>query len=137
MKRSFDKNIEALNDVFEFTSEFVDSHNIDETAAFAATLAIEELFTNIVKYSGGGGEKLSILMNITGKKLVIQLTDFDVERFDLTRVKHVDVTKDLEERAVGGIGLHLVRNMVDKITYEYKDRVACITLIKQLEETNV
>jgi len=76
-------------------------------------------------------------MNITGKKLVIQLTDFDVERFDLTRVKHVDVTKDLEERAVGGIGLHLVRNMVDKITYEYKDRVACITLIKQLEETNV
>ena len=137
MKRSFKKSIDALDDVFEFTSRFVDSHDLDETTAFAANLAIEELFTNIVKYSGGGGETISILLNITGKNLVIRLTDFDVEKFDLTKVKHVDVGKTLDERAVGGIGLHLVRNVVDKITYEYKDRVACITLTKHLEEPNV
>lgn len=136
MKRSFEKNIDSLNDVFDFTSKFVDSHNIDDKTAFAVSLAIEELFTNIVKYSGGG-EKISILLNIKDKNLIIQLTDFDVEKFDLTKAKHLDVTKALEERAVGGIGLHLVRNMVDRITYEYKDRVACITLTKHLEESNV
>ncbi len=136
MKRSFEKNIDSLNDVFDFTSKFVDSHNIDDKTAFAVSLAIEELFTNIVKYSGGD-EKISILLNIKDKNLIIQLTDFDVEKFDLTKAKHLDVTKALEERAVGGIGLHLVRNMVDRITYEYKDRVACITLTKHLEESNV
>ncbi len=52
-------------------------------------------------------------------------------------MNNLDVTKTLEERRIGGIGLHLVRNVVDKITYEYEDRNACITLIKHLEDTNV
>ncbi len=137
MKRSFERNIDALHDVFDFTSKFADSNNVDETAAFAMNLAIEELFTNIVKYSSGGGNRISILLNICDKTLIIKLTDFDVEPFDITRADRVDVMKSLEERSVGGIGLHLVRNVVDKITYEYKDRVACITLIKHLEGTNV
>jgi anti-sigma regulatory factor (Ser/Thr protein kinase) len=67
----------------------------------------------------------------------MKITDFDVEKFDITRYDPADFGKTLEERKVGGIGLHLVRNLVDKITYEYEDRTACITLVKRLENRNV
>ena len=100
-------------------------------------LAIEELFTNIIKYSADSGSDISIHLDIAAGDLVIKITDFDVEAFDMTAADRVDIDKPLEERRVGGIGLHLVRNMVDKITYEYKDRKACITLVKHLEDSDV
>lgn len=65
--------------------------------------------------------------------LKICLTDFDVEPFDITKIKEVDVDQHLEERKVGGLGIHLVKQMMDDIHYEYKDRMSRITLIKHLE----
>lgn len=126
-----------MDDVFRFTSEFVDANQIDDSVSFAMNLAIEELFTNIIKYSADSGNDVSIHLDIAAGDLVIKITDFDVEAFDMTAAERVDVDKSLEDRKVGGIGLHLVRNMVDKITYEYKDRKACITLVKHLEDPNV
>ncbi len=38
----------------------------------------------------------------------------------------------IEERKVGGLGLHLVKSIVDKITYEYKDRHMQVTIMKEL-----
>jgi len=138
MHRSFRREVKAaLDDVFRFTSEFVGANPIDESVAFAMNLAIEELFTNIIKYSADSGSDVSIHLDITAGDLIIKITDFDVEAFDVTAADRVDVDKPIEERRPGGIGLHLVRNMVDKITYEYKDRKACITLVKHLEDSDV
>ena len=137
MQRSFNRNIAALDNVFAFTAEFSRENHLDESVSLAMNLAIEELFTNIVKYTTDTGNDISIHLNVLDGDLVVKITDFDVERFDVTRSDKVDVNKSLEERKVGGIGLHLVRNIVDKITYEYKDRTACITLVKHLEDLDV
>ncbi len=137
MQRSFSRNIAALDKVFAFTAEFSDETQLDESVSLAMNLAIEELFTNIVKYTTDTGNDISIHLNVLDGDLVVKITDFDVERFDITRADKVNVNKSLEERKVGGIGLHLVRNIVDKITYEYKDRTACITLVKHLEDLDV
>jgi anti-sigma regulatory factor (Ser/Thr protein kinase) len=137
MHKSFRRHIAALNDVFQFTAEFAGLNRIGESDSFAMNLALEELFTNIVKYSADNGQDVSVHLDIAGRDLVIKITDFDVEPFDVTRAKKVDPGKSLEERNVGGIGLHLVRNFVDKITYEYHERTACITLVKHLEDRNV
>ena len=137
MHRSFERDVAALENIFHFTDEFASANKIGKSATFAMNLAIEELFTNIVKYSADSGNDISIHLDIAGNDLVIKITDFDVERFDITEWSKVDVDRSLEERKVGGIGLHLVRNMVDKITYEYEARTACITLVKHLEDLNV
>lgn len=137
MERSFKKNIGALNVIFDFTSEFVESSDIDESTAFAMNLAIEELFTNIVKYGSKGDEVISLQLNTCGRELVIKIIDFNVEPFDITKAGRADVTQSLEERKVGGLGLHLVHNVVDKVSYEYKNRNAYITLTKHLEDSNV
>lgn len=137
MQRSFKRDISALNDVFRFTAEFAGASQIDKSVSLSVDLAIEELFTNIVKHTARGGDEISVDLEVVGNDLVVKITDFDVERFDITAANGIDVDKSLDEREAGGVGLHLVRNVIDDITYEYRNRTACVTLIKHLEDPDV
>ena len=47
------------------------------------------------------------------------MLDDDVEPFDITRAPDVDIDAPIEEREPGGLGLHLIRRMVDSVEYEY------------------
>ena len=47
------------------------------------------------------------------------LTDYDVEPFDVTQSPEVDVTLPIEQRRPGGLGLHLIRRLLDSIEYDY------------------
>jgi anti-sigma regulatory factor (Ser/Thr protein kinase) len=57
----------------------------------------------------------------------VSLTDFDVDRFDPTVRRDIDVDAPLAERTPGGLGVYLVLKMVDSIHYEYHDRQSKIT----------
>jgi serine/threonine-protein kinase RsbW len=93
---------------------------------------VEELFTNMVKYNPEATRDIALSMGQSNATLTVRLTDFDVAPFDVTRAPQVDVTKPLEERAIGGLGLHLVRQMADTIRYEYADGRSTITFTKTL-----
>ena len=58
--------------------------------------------------------------------------DFDVEAFDVPRVRRVDPGTPAGERQPGGLGIHLVRQIADSLEYEYKDRNSTITVTKKL-----
>jgi len=139
LKKSFKRSIDSLNGVFDFVGEFIETNKISEDFTFAINLAIEEVFTNLVKYNADHGGDVSVCLDLENDAVIMQLTDFDVEPFDITKRYKFDPNQSLEERQIGGIGLHLVRNLVDKITYEYRkgDRCACITMVKQLEDSDV
>ena len=47
------------------------------------------------------------------------LTDYDVEPFDVTKAPDADVKLPIEQRRPGGLGLHLIRRLLDSIEYEY------------------
>jgi serine/threonine-protein kinase RsbW len=49
----------------------------------------------------------------------VTLTDYDVEPFDVSRAPEVDVNLPIEQRRPGGLGLHLIRKLVDSLEYEY------------------
>jgi serine/threonine-protein kinase RsbW len=93
---------------------------------------VEELFTNMVKYNPDAIRDIALSFGQNNSTLTVRLTDFDVAPFDVTRAPPVDVTKPLEERAIGGLGLHLVRQMADTIRYEYADGRSTITFTKAL-----
>ena len=62
----------------------------------------------------------------------VALTDYDVEPFDVAQAPAVDVDLPIEQRRPGGLGLHLLRRMLDRIDYDYSpdDRVSRITFRK-------
>jgi serine/threonine-protein kinase RsbW len=93
---------------------------------------VEELFTNMVKYNPGNTRDIAISLGHTPDRLTVQLMDFDVDPFDVTKAPLVDVDKPLQERQIGGLGLHLVRKMADTLSYDYSDRRSTITFTRAL-----
>ncbi len=136
MERRFRRTVDALEEVFGFISEFAAGYRLGEDVVFRIKIAIEEVFVNMVRHNKGSDD---ILVNLTreGNKLIVSLTDFDVEAFDITRADEYDTRQPLDRRPIGRLGIHLVRNMVDEISYQYEDRQSRITLIKNLGKTDV
>ncbi|NIR50166.1 ATP-binding protein [candidate division KSB1 bacterium] len=133
MQKTFKRNLNSLEEIFDFVNEFIADYKLDDTASYTINLAVEELFTNMVKYGQNTKNDIQIELNKENNDLVISLTDYDVEPFDITKAKDVDVGQHLGERKVGGLGIHLVKKMMDEVNYEYKNRTSKITLIKHLE----
>jgi anti-sigma regulatory factor (Ser/Thr protein kinase) len=134
MEKKFKRELSALDDIFAFINEFMNTNKIDEAAGFAINLAIEELFTNMVEHNPRGAKDISIGLEREKNKLIITLIDFDAAPFDITKTKEVDTNQALEERPIGGLGIHLVKKMVDEIKYEYVNRESKIILTKNLEK---
>lgn len=137
MKKKFKRELTALDGIFGFVEDFTTTNRVGEDVTFSVKLAVEELFTNLLKHNTGGSDHIDIDLSREENKLVIVLKDFDVEPFDITQTKPVDIHQPLDERMIGGLGIHLVKSIVDKLTYEYKDRILCVTAIKNLEGKDV
>ncbi len=133
IERHFGRSLGSLEALFDFVAAFLSSQDLDPAHAFEIDLVVEELFTNMIKYNRGTGHDIAVALERTGPALTVRLRDFDVEPFDVTRAPAVDVTRPLEERSAGGLGLHLVRQVADSIGYDYRDRVSTITVVKRLE----
>ena len=133
MERQFDRNIEALTEIFLFLDEASQSLSLDPGASFALNMVVEELFTNMVKYNGNGADNILVGVDREQSTLVINLIDFDSEPFDYTEEEVVDVTAPLHERTPGGLGIHLVKRFMDEVRYEYKNRKTTIRLLKHLD----
>ncbi len=133
MERSFNRELSALDGVFRFVDEFVSANGLRDDVAFSLKLGVEELFTNFLRHNSGGGELIVISLGMADRRLVVSLKDFDVEPFDGSSAEPVNIRKPLSERKVGGLGLHLVKNMFDTLEYDYKGRTLCVTVTKDLE----
>jgi len=133
MERSFRRDMDALQSVFEFMETSLMTYHADRDSASALTLAVEELFTNIIRHARGGRQDVNISVTRNGNTLVVTLVDADVEPFDITGTSEVDTSLPLERRGVGGLGIHLVKQLVENLTYSYSDRRSTISFSKTLE----
>ena len=137
MRKNFKRQLSSLSKIFDFVGEILEYYDVEESIAFAVNLAIEELFTNTVKYNQTSKTDLTVEIEKKGKYLVVNLIDRDCEEFDLRKIEEVDITKKLDERRIGGLGIHLVKKMVDNLDYQYSDRQSKITFKKYLGIANV
>ena len=135
MNRQFKRDLGELGSVFAFLDNFADQNDVDMPIVLPVRLAIEELFTNMVRHNIGADSEITIQLDRHGDNVVVVLTDLDVAKpFDPTQHREVDTEADLEDRDAGGLGIHLVKRMVDEIHYHYSatDRLSQITLIKSV-----
>ena len=119
--RLFRRSFDSLGEIFAFTADFFAAHGIDPGLLPTVDLTLEELFTNMVKYSPTGDAHIRIEMAPTEGGVEVTLTDYDVERFDVTKAPDANIDLPIEERRPGGLGLHLIRRLVDSLHYEYSN----------------
>lgn len=133
MTRTFNRTLDALDDLFKYLEDFIESQELDPASAYAINLAVEELFTNMVKYSPEGADHISVSLEVDGREVKVVLEDKGVKAFDVTQSSTEAIEKRLSERAPGGLGLFIVQQMVDDVTYQHQNGCSRITIIKRLE----
>jgi anti-sigma regulatory factor (Ser/Thr protein kinase) len=130
MQKSFDRSIDSVADVYEFTENVLVSGNIGEALRFPVHLAMEELFVNMVNYYPNNDNAIQLDVDAENGVVTVTMTDFDVDPFDVTQSRDVDIDAPLDERTPGGLGLHLIQSMVDNLQYDWEDRRSIIRFSK-------
>jgi anti-sigma regulatory factor (Ser/Thr protein kinase) len=134
MERRFPRTFASLEAVFEFADGFLSAHDSSERVSYAIKLAVEELFTNMVKYNTGSDAGILIRMEVADERMRLRLIDDDVAPFDPASARDAGIDLPLAERTPGGLGLHLVRSTVDRIEYQYRDGRMTVTVEKEMGE---
>lgn len=124
------REISSLSALFAFLEEKCVQQDVDEKTVFALNLAAEELFTNLVRHNVGGKKEIHIDLKITPELIELKLVDYDVKKFDPGSVDDVDIHRPAEDREPGGLGIHLVKSIVDQLTYVYEAGDMTVTVIK-------
>jgi len=137
MKNLYKRSFDEIQTIVDDTVAFFEREGIDQSLRMKVDLTIEELFVNMVNYNTETDRDIQIEMEAIDGGIEVSLTDFDVERFDPTKIREVDIDAPLSERTPGGLGLYLVLKMADSINYEYHDRSSKITFTNRVAETNV
>ena len=118
-------------------SEWMETIGIPEELNMPMNLALEEIVSNVMLYAypGKSGQVLveGTRYKVQGTKelLVFTITDSGIA-FDPTQKEEVDTTLSAEEREIGGLGIHLVRQIMDEVHYERVDDKNVLTLIKNI-----
>lgn len=137
MHKKFLRSYESLEAIYEFTEKILASRDVAQSVRFPVHFAMEELFTNMVKYNPDNSNDILLDVETDDNGITVSLTDFDVDAFDVTTSREVDINAPLEQRKVGGLGLHLIQKMVDTLKYEYSDRQSTVTFTKASGQDHV
>jgi serine/threonine-protein kinase RsbW len=117
VEMEFEGKIENLPAVLGFVERAARAAGADEEAGFAVRLAVEEVFVNIVRHGYGdrsGPVALTVAAEAPG--LVITIRD-EAPLFDPALAPLPDLDSGWEDRPLGGLGWHLVRQLVDEVRH--------------------
>jgi serine/threonine-protein kinase RsbW len=133
--RGFRREYGSLEEVFAFLEGFTEVEKVSEREAFCINLVVEELFTNMVRHNEGGGESIAVRIERVDDCIHLEMVDCNVGPFDPASAAEVPVDSGVADRSPGGLGLHIVKTMVDEVTYDYddKNRRMRISVTKRLE----
>ena len=121
-------NDESMQTVNNFIHSILPSA-CDEMILNQIDLAVEEIFVNIAHYSGA--DEAIINCSFENDKLEITFSDSGVP-FNPLAKPDPDLTLNAEEREIGGLGIFLTKKFMDTVSYEYKDGMNCLRIIKSV-----
>ena len=124
------KRVPRLN---TFIDEVCEANGFDMATTMQINLAIEEAVVNVMNYAYPEGTKGDITIETKANNNEVFFIISDTGKpFDPTAKAEVDITLSAEDRAIGGLGIHLIRQIMDHINYERVDGHNILTLIKKL-----
>ena len=125
--------ISEISKLAIFIEELGEELNLTPDLVFNLNLVLEEAVSNVILYAYPKEEsqEISLSAKMSGSNLVFVLTDSGKE-FDPTQAPDADITLSAEERQIGGLGIFLIRQIMNTVEYQRIDGKNILTLGKQL-----
>ena len=117
----------------EMIKEVCGEVGFSPSTTMQVNLALEEAVVNVMNYAYPTGHDGDVTIEAEADAEQVKFVVCDSGKpFDPTSVEDVDVTKPLEERQIGGLGIHLIRRCMDDVKYEYRDGRNILSLFKKI-----
>ena len=129
-------NLSELDVLCQNLEKFGQSIGLSKKCIFEANLALDELFTNIISYGFDDKNEHTIKVTITlqNENLIFNIEDDGIP-FNPTKVETPDLECTIEECKIGGLGIHLAKNLMDEVCYQRCKDKNILTLKKNIKET--
>ena len=124
-------DIEEIPKVSAFLDERMHAFGYGEDEILDTQLAVEEAVTNVVVhgYKKPGGE-IIVSCRISDDRIEVRITDA-APRFDPLAVPEPELDSTIEDREVGGLGIYLIRQLMDEVSYRYENGKNILVLMKK------
>ena len=132
-KITFTADFDNLDEIREFVKEEARQVGFSDKEIYAIQLAADEASTNIIEhaYAGVKDGKIEIDCTVTDKEIKIVLRDQGAA-FNPASVPEPNVKADLSDRKIGGLGMYLMRKLMDEVFYESStDEGNILTMVKR------
>ncbi len=126
-------NVETVPQLSSFIEDMAEKHGVDPSVIMNINLAIEEVVVNVMNYAYPKdivGE-VNITATYENRMLIFTIRDSGVP-FDPTSATSPDIDLSVDERPIGGLGIFLVRQIMDEISYSYENNQNVLTLKKKI-----
>lgn len=114
-------------------AQFADANGLPAPVRRSLNVALDELLTNttVHGFGGRGGGAVTVEVELRADRISVTITD-DGKPFDPFEVAAPDTSLPVAERTAGGLGLHLVRGLLDEVSYERRSGRNVVVLAKRL-----
>jgi sigma-B regulation protein RsbU (phosphoserine phosphatase) len=117
----------------DFLDQVAQETGLTPEVAVSINLALEEAVVNIINYAYPEGVAGTMEIDVSEKERVLTFTLIDSGKaFDPTARGEVDITAGVEDRPIGGLGIHLIRTIMDTVAYERKEGKNILTMNKSI-----
>ena len=122
---SVNPTMESISHVADFVEEHLEKFEVPMKISTKLMVAVDEIYSNIVHYSGASEAKVQIVKETDALRLVFRDNGKPYNPLD---AKDPDINAAAEDRTIGGLGIFMVRKMMDNVDYMYKDGQNVLTL---------
>ncbi len=131
---TFPARFEYLDEIRGHVAREARAAGFSDKAVYAIQLAADEAASNIIEHAYAGRGDASFVMTCEYKKDRLIITFHDQGKsFDVSKVSNPDVKADLSERKIGGLGIYLMRKLMDEVQYKSTGSENILTLTKRKE----
>jgi serine/threonine-protein kinase RsbW len=130
----FKKDRNELQNIFSFLEQFWTEESLDTKITSEIELAVEELFMNMVRYNPDNNSSVQLRIEKYDDRIEVEISDKEKVPFDITQSKDVDLDNYFEKQKSGGLGIHLVKQLMDEISFRHYNGTSTITITKFLSE---
>jgi serine/threonine-protein kinase RsbW len=130
---TFPARFEFLDEIREFVAQVAREGGFTEKEIYSLQLAADEAASNIIEhaYAGVSNADLDVTCDVHGDTLTITMRDSG-KYFDPSKVKQPNLKADLSDRQIGGLGVYLMRKLMDEVRYESNSKTGnLLTMTKR------